>query len=814
MSKPLLLLFIAIISLQANAATISGTITQKDGTVLPFSSILVKGTTQGVSANGKGQYQLQLNPGEYTLVCQYIGYQSKEKKIQVGRTDIVVDFELEPQQYSLNEVVVKNTGEDPAYAIIRKAIETREEHRKELKSFQCEVYLKGQLQMRDYPDRILGKKVDFNDGDTSKRKMVFLSEAVARYSVSADGKEKIEVTSSKVSGRSNSFGFSDPQIVSFYNNNIEVGEELNPRGFISPIASGALNYYKYKLEGSFYENNRLINRIKVTPRREYEPLFSGYINIIEDEWRIQGVDLYLLKKQQMQLLDTVRLQQLYVPYKNTWVIKNQVIYPSGKILGFDFFGNFVQVYDKFDMQPVFSKKFFDHVTYKYNDSATKKSMAYWDSIRPLPLLQEEVKDYRKKDSLEQLRNDPHYLDSVDRKRNRFQPGSLLFGGQNFGYTAKKINWGYTSAASGLKYNTVEGAVVELKGYYSKRYEGRKALFINPEFRYGITNTHFNPSLTATYQFGKKYIQTFSIGGGRKVFQYNNADPVNDTWNSFHTLMRQENYLKIYEAYHLRLIYGTGIGNGLNMSLGFQYQDRHPLDNLPDIASWNKHPKQAITPNYPSDVLAAQMQANKSSVLTATLTWRPGADYIEMPDRKINIGSKYPVITASISQGIRGLLGSDADFTRWRISVNDDIDMKLAGKFNYTIGFGGFLNTNKVFLPDYQQYLGNQMFVITHNLSSFLLMPYYKYSNISRFNIAAHGEYHLNGLLSNKIPLFKKLNCFFVVGAHALHIDNGLQYAEASFGIENIFKVLRIDFVQGFESTGGRPSGFRLGVPIR
>ena len=48
----------------------------------------------------------------------------------------------------------------------------------------------------------------------------------------------------------------------------------------------------------------------------------------------------------------------------------------------------------------------------------KKQWLTWDSIRPLPLLKEEVLDYRKKDSLEQVRKDPKYMDSLDRKRNK------------------------------------------------------------------------------------------------------------------------------------------------------------------------------------------------------------------------------------------------------------------------------------------------------------------------------------------------------------------------------------------------------------
>ncbi|MFZ8310654.1 DUF5686 family protein, partial [Staphylococcus aureus] len=76
-----------------------------------------------------------------------------------------------------------------------------------------EVYIKGQLQLRNYPKNFMGEKVDFEDGDTSKRKMIFLSETMANYSVDGD-KKKIDVVSTKVSGRSDGFGFSSPQIIS------------------------------------------------------------------------------------------------------------------------------------------------------------------------------------------------------------------------------------------------------------------------------------------------------------------------------------------------------------------------------------------------------------------------------------------------------------------------------------------------------------------------------------------------------------------------------------------------------------------------
>jgi hypothetical protein len=813
MGKQIYLLLTVFIGMYAQAATISGTVTQKNGPALPYSSILVKGSTQGVSANNNGKYQIQLSPGEYILVCQHVGFKTVERKITVGATDQSVDFQLEQQQYDLKEVVIQSGGEDPAYAIIRKAIAKREEHLKELRSFQCEVYLKGQLQTRNYPDKILGKKVDFGDNDSSKRKMIFLSESVARLSVQEGGKQKVEVLSTRVSGNSNSFGFANPEIISLYDNIIDLGDELNPRGFISPIADNALNFYRYKLEGSFFENGKEINRIQVIPKRVYEPLFSGHINIVEDDWHIQTVDLLLLKKQQMQILDTLKLQQLFVPLQQTWVIKSQVVYPSGGILGFNFFGNFVQVFDKFDLQPVFKKKYFDNVIIKITDSATKKPKTYWDSIRPVPLQLDEARDYQKKDSLETLRKDPHYQDSLDRKRNKFKPLSLIFGGQNFGFTRTKQSFGYKGLLSTLDYNTVEGGVVSFQANYSKRWEGRQSLFLRPDLRYGLANTHFNPSISGSYVFGKKYIQNFTFAGGSKVFQFNNDEPITQRLNSLVTLFRKFNHMKIYEADFFRLGYGTGLGNGLTASIGFQFQDRKPLENLPDMVSWVKFPEREFTPNYPVGLDTAAMVRHQSSALTVGLTWRPGGRYIELPDAKFSVGSKYPVITASITKGIKGLLGSDVDYTRWRVNISDDLSLRLAGLLNYNIGFGGFLQNDKTFTPDYQHYLGNQTIIATNYRTGFQAMSYYGYSNTASFQATGHVEYHLNGLLSNKIPGFKKLNCFFVVGANGLYVNNNTNYYEFLVGIENIFKIIRVDFVQGFEHGGGKPGGFRLSLPL-
>lgn len=799
--KKHILLILLLISITSFAAEIKGVVTDKKDNTLSYSSILVKGTGKGTTANARGAFSINLIEGNYTLVCQHIGYKSVERKVKVGKENQIINFELEDQQYSLNEVVVKSGGEDPAYEIIRNAIKKRDEHLHEIKKFECEVYVKGQMQLRDYPKKFFGKTVDFEDGDTSKRKIIFLSESIAKYY--EDGKEnkKIEVISTRVSGSSDGFGLSSPQIISFYNNIINVGRGLNPRGFLSPISDNALHYYKYKYEGSFVENNLMINRIKVIPRRKYEPLFSGYINIIEDEWRIHSTDLVLIKEQQLQIFDTLKIQQLYVPLNNHWTIKQQVIYPAGKFFKFDFFGNVVQVYSKFNTAPTFTKGFFNETVLKFADSSNKKTAAYWDSTRPIPLLETEAKDYHKKDSLEQAHKDPKYLDSIDKKDNKITLMNLFISGQTFNNEKKKS---YISVqpllTSFVQFNTVEGLVADLNLRYSKEYSKRKILQISPNFRYGVSNTHFNASVNSSYSFGKKYFNIINVTFGSNVFQFDNNNPISALGNTLSTLYWTNNYMKLYEAKFIKINYGKEFSKGIKFSSSINYQHRLPLQNTSNYYG-SKISGREYTPNYPAAITSSNITEHNALSLTAGITWKPGAKYVEFPDRKISIGSKYPTLNFWFRQGLKNVLGSDVDYSKWQFSVSDDLNLKLGGRINYRLIATGFAHATKVFIPDMNHISGNQIIIASPYLSSFQLMPYYLYANTARLSTTAHIEYHLNGLLTNKIPLLKKWNWFFVLGGNAFYNNDSKQgYYEAMFSIENIFKVIRVDVVKSFPSS--------------
>jgi len=805
--------FFICLSFISFSQTVSGIITDDKGNPLPYASVVVQGSTHGTSANNEGKYFLHFSkPGQYALIAQYVGYKRDLRNITIGNVDIELNFKLSLVDFTMEEVIIRS-GENPANDIIKKTIAKRPYYAKQLDKFSCEVYTKGIFRLRDYPNKIMGKKLDFGDGDTSKQKILYLSETISSYSVDKPNNTKIEVLSSKVSGNTDGFGLAAPQFYSLYNNNINIGTSLNPRGFISPISDNATNYYKYRYEGAFFEDGRQINKIKVTPKRKYEPLFSGYIYIVEGEWRIHSVKLMLTKTSQMEFLDTLRIEQIYTPATNdVWVIQSQVIYPAAKIFGVDGYGSFINVYSKFVVNPDFPKKYFSNTILEYKDSSRKKTDEFWDETRPVKLMEEETKDYQKKDSLEQLSKNPVYLDSVDRKNNKVSLMGIVLTGMDFNKESKRAEYHLKAITENIGFNIVEGLSVVLGGSYTKRLDssiGRRRLRITPNIRYGFNNHHFNSYISVNYTFGKKYVNSISVSGGKKPFQFNNASPIGTRNNTFTTLLGGKNQLKLYEAWYFNASYAKGIGSGLTWSIGIQYQDRMPLDNTTDF-SFKAEEKREFTPNYPYEIVNSNIVRHQAFSANFGIAWQPGARYIQLPDQKINIGSKWPTMALIYTQGISGFLGSDVDYGKWKFTLTDIIRFKLAGVFNYRIGAGGFLSTKEVGVIDYSHFNGNISRFATEYLNSFQLLPIYEFSNTSKFYTLAHIEHHFNGFLTNKIPGFRKLNWYLVGGANNFHVNKN-DYLEVFAGLENIFKFLRIDYVFSFRDGEGGRSTIRLGL---
>lgn len=96
----------------AQKVTVSGEVTDADnGESLIGVNIFADGTQEGTATNSYGFYSLRLEPGEYTLVYQYLGYDLHRKKVRISK-DVVIDVILREQGQALDAIEVTTRGAD------------------------------------------------------------------------------------------------------------------------------------------------------------------------------------------------------------------------------------------------------------------------------------------------------------------------------------------------------------------------------------------------------------------------------------------------------------------------------------------------------------------------------------------------------------------------------------------------------------------------------------------------------------------------------------------------------------------------------
>ena len=371
--------------------------------------------------------------------------------------------------------------------------------------------------------------------------------------------------------------------------------------------------------------------------------------------------------------------------------------------------------------------------------------------------------------------------------------------------------------SSVSYNTVEGLNATLNLSWTHKVDEDRTFSMNLLNRYGFSNTHYNALLKTSYEIKdpkwKSRGWRFRFEGGQYVYQLNNDNPITPLINLSYTLFGGQNYMKIYENRLGKLNVLRNWGNGLKATLGLSYEQRMPLENTTDYV-FSEGNKKNLTPNQPANL--PLFEEHKAALVSASISYQPGWRYIQYPKYKAALRSSAPVFTARYTKGIPNIFDSKSDFDKWSVEIEHSINLKLLGSIDYRLMGGGFLNDNYVGIPDMKHLFGNQTFLANPYLNSFQLAPYYRFSNTAEIYGQGHVEWHLNGWLTNKIPVFRRLNWHLVAGSNALYIDKDNYYAEVFAGLENIgikmFRFGRVDLVAGYESGRGKPSvGVRVGL---
>lgn len=593
---------------------------------------------------------------------------------------------------------------------------------------------------------------------------------------------------------------------------------------VSPIANNALLFYKYEYIGIKEEkdalgNTILVNKIKVIPRRKNDPVFNGYIYIAEDSWRITGINLGL-KDHQIEIFDDFRIEESYIAVTDSiWMHLSIKFYVHLSIFGFGISGSNIINYSDYQLNPDFPPKFFNNEVFKIEKLSNQRDTTYWLSNRPIKLTDDEIDYYRKKQKIEIKKQSKVYLDSLDRAENKTTWQDIFDG---FWYYKRytKERFSTNALVDMFNFNTVEGVNLNFQFRYQKGdYNDRYYRWINTA-RYGVSNERFNFKSSFFWTLDRQKHQSITLEGGRYVSQINNNDPIYTAVNTFYSLLRRENFMKLYGLNFGSINYKQELTNGIYFDGSLKYEDREPLVNTNNFSFRDENVEEGIiyTSNDPQnpESLTPAFRRQQAFLLDLQFKFLIKQRYMSHPRGKVPLGSKYPTFTLNYKKGTP-IFGSDVDYDFLSLNIGDNVDLGLFGKFSYDIAGGRFLRSKELSFIDNQHFNGNQTIFINFTeafgrnrtpLDRFQLLDYYTFSTTSGF-LEGHIEYHGNGFIVNKIPLLRKTKFQSVSGINLLLTQDGREHVEFFFGVENILKAFRVDFVTGYNSDEDFKGAIRL-----
>ena len=823
---------------------IKGRVTGSSGEVLPFASVFAAESAQGTSANESGWFRLKLPVGKTQLTAQYLGYMPETREVNLPADSILI-FKLKPDAFRLSELVV-DPSFNPALRIMRNAIAAKRKNAAMVSSYSCRAYVKGIQKINEAPSKILGRKFNVSGFLTGPNNsgILYLSESVSRLYFRAPDDYREEVLSSRVSGKSQGYTWNSARDfnLSFYKNYIDF-PVIGLRPFISPLSDRALMYYDFKLLGKKEEFGTAIYTIQITPKRKADPVFSGIIQIADSSWNIRGLRLSISKTNPVQYIDSLTITQYFMPVvKGVWLPAQLRFDAKASFLGVKGEGYYLSVYSDYKLPEAYysaaarqaknqiptkqktaraksqnsavfsSSNFKKQEVQKFADSSNQRSISYWDTIRPVPLEAVEVADFQIRDSLEIIRSTPEFKDSTDKLRNT--PGFMsIMGGYDYRISKKQIQIHFPSLLSLVNYNTVEGVNLKFSIGVSKSWENRSRISCYLTGRYGFSNKQWNGQARLSWISDRIHRERWDMEGGVYISQFNEQQPQTELGNTFTTLLFRWNYMKIYRQQFVRLNYQREIAPGLLFKSAVYYARRSPLENTSAYSFFNRKSPFSWNGMDLPDSDSSNYNISRHQLLRFDLSLRIrfGSRYISRPDMRIELQNPYPVLSLQIRQAIPVNKSDFLAYTYLQADLDGDIDAKVLGFLAWKVTAGWFPWRSKIDFPEFRHFSG-AFYNEGTRLLGFHLIRYYRFST-DRFYAEAHFEHHFGGFFFNKIPGFRKLKLQEVLGFHFLYDPTRNDYFQLDAGIENIFKVLRVDMVVGLSRKTNYFIGARIGTLI-
>jgi hypothetical protein len=499
------------------------------------------------------------------------------------------------------------------------------------------------------------------------------------------------------------------------------------------------------------------------------------------------------------------------------------------VLGFKFDGFFNSVFSNYSISPGFPKDFFGKEAFKVEDGANERDTTYWATIRPVPLTVEESKDYIKKDSLQRIWKSEAYLDSTDRKRNKFGITDIL-SGYSWRNSAKRTTLSVPGVAQWIQFNAVQGWLFNAEPeyyHYKDRYRSQY-LKIKGHLNYGFSEQKLRGGLAVEHRFERIRYSTIKVSGGSETAQFNPNNPISPMINGVYSLFDKRNFMRLYEKNFARVEWSERIHPDVFVTAAAEWADRRPLANHTNFSLYRKDRNYA--PNDPVPGVPGQLFFSPNQALTVELDvrYQPGTTYSSYPGFRNYERSEWPEFQFKYRKAIPGIAGSDMDYDYIQAGLRkSDLKWGLFGYSDIRVSAGMFVRKNKTEFIDYYHPNGNQTLLAPSGnfTDGFLQLPYYAFSTNKPF-VEGHFQHCLQGWLLDKLPLLRQLKWKEELGVSVFYSQHtsadpsfptSTPYWEFNAGFRNIgiksIRPLRVDVVTGYFGSQFYRTGILIGLTL-
>lgn len=801
MKKTILFLLLILLGCctWAQSTRVRGKITDaKTGEPLPLVNVVFKGSTIGVTTDFDGMYTLETREAVEELQASFVGYEFQTRKVNPGSYN-TIDFKLQPLTFNLEEIHV-TPGENPAHAILRKVSAHKKKNSPDrIPAYFCNTYTKMELDLTNMKPGFKNKKLQKNFGfifdhiDTSvvtgKAYLpLMISEASADYYFRKSPALSREIIkASRISGIEEDYTLTQftghlHVNVNLYDNYIDIFDVR----FASPLSDHGLLYYKYFLVDSMHIDGRKTYKIRFHPKSFSTPVLDGEVNIDSASFALQSAYVKMMKG-----LNINWIRHLVIENENQ-LLEDSVWFPQKEKLFADFS---IVMSDSSKVVSFLGHRQVDYSNVKLNPripvevlkmdnnviiskEVLKNDEAYWDTVRPYALSKQEKDIYKMVDS---IKNVPLY-------QNIYTIITTILGGY---YNTKYVGIGpYYKLMS---FNKLEGVRFQLGARTTDDFSKKIRFFGHAA--YGTKDERFKGGGGFNLSFKELPTSQLSMSFKHDVVQLGAGASAFTTGNILSSILARGNNDRLSMVNQWDAQFEQEWWQGFSNTLALQIRDIFSSRYVPFV-----RPDGTVVKSIPSTTLRLNTRLSKNEVV------------IRKTFDKYSMGSDYPIVSIDLSMGIKGLFKNDYEFYRIEGSVNYDFPLSPLGKSSMVLSGGKIFG--KVPYPLLKLHEGNATYF--YDPYAFSCMNYYEFA--SDLWASFIWEHHFKGFFLGKIPLMKKLKwreVFIFKGLIGTLTDKnngslpGMQadllfpegmssvskpYFEAGIGIENIFRLFRVDAI--------------------